>query len=122
MMRYGIVPDQRDIVLIPVPFTDLSAAKRRPVVVLSKTAHNRQSEDIIVAAITSNPATRGEGMTIRSGDLENGSLPVDSFVRADKIYTLSQSIIVKRFGRLNPECFRLALIKLDEILGRSETV
>jgi len=29
-------PRQRDIVLIPIPFSDLTAAKWRPVIVLSK--------------------------------------------------------------------------------------
>jgi len=29
------MPDQGDILLIPVPFTDLSSQKKRPVVVIS---------------------------------------------------------------------------------------
>lgn len=40
--------NQGDILLIPIPFTDLSSSKRRPVLVISN------SEYIIVAAITSN--------------------------------------------------------------------
>jgi mRNA interferase MazF len=35
------MPEQGDIVLIPVPFTDLSAQKRRPVIVISNKAYNR---------------------------------------------------------------------------------
>jgi len=45
---------QRDIVFIPIPFTDLSSSKKRPVVVLSNNDYNNFSDDIIVVAITSN--------------------------------------------------------------------
>jgi mRNA interferase MazF len=47
------MPKQRDIVLIAVPYADLSAAKRRPVLILSSDVHLRQSPDMLVATITS---------------------------------------------------------------------
>jgi mRNA interferase MazF len=50
------MPDQGDIVLVPVPFTDLSAHKQRPVIVISNDAYNRRTTDIVVVAMTSNPA------------------------------------------------------------------
>jgi len=34
------MPDQGEIVLIPIPFTDLSSQKRRPVIVISNNAYN----------------------------------------------------------------------------------
>jgi mRNA interferase MazF len=49
--------EQGDIVLVPVPFTDLSSKKRRPVIVVSNDAHNRHSADVIVVAMTSNPSS-----------------------------------------------------------------
>ena len=45
---------QGEIVLIPVPFSDLSSTKRRPVMILSNSEYNKLTDDIIVAAITSN--------------------------------------------------------------------
>jgi len=47
------MPDQGDIVLIPVPFTDLSSQKRRPVIVISNDTYNRKAADIVVVAMTS---------------------------------------------------------------------
>jgi len=56
---------------------------------------------IVVVAMTSNPATVDYSFTITSSDLEQGQLNRPSKVRVDKIYTLSQSIVAKTFGRVN---------------------
>jgi mRNA interferase MazF len=42
-----------DIVLVPFPFTDQSAVKKRPAIIASSDAHNRYRADIIVIAVTS---------------------------------------------------------------------
>ncbi|HEX7593314.1 MAG TPA: type II toxin-antitoxin system PemK/MazF family toxin, partial [Anaerolineae bacterium] len=44
---------QGDVLLVPIPFTDLSSTKRRPVVVVSNDVYNRQMADIVVVAMTS---------------------------------------------------------------------
>ena len=104
------MPEQGDIVLIPVPFTDLSSQKRRPVIVISNDVYNRKTSDIVVVAMTSNPDEVDYSFTITSSDVEKGSLNRPGKVRVDKIYTLSQSIVVKTFGRVNPAA-------LDRIRG-----
>ena len=95
------MPSQRDIVLVPIPFTDLSSTRRRPVIVISNDQYNRTTDDIIVVAMTSNPAAIQHSFTITTADLESGTLNHPGRVRADKIYTLSQRIVVKTFGRVN---------------------
>ena len=95
------MPEQGDIVLIPIPFTDLSSQKRRPVVVISNDAYNRKTNDLIVVAMTSNPEGVDYSFTVTSSDLEKGTLNRPGKVRVDRIYTLSQSIVVKTFGRVN---------------------
>ena len=89
---------QGEIVLIPVPFSDLSASKKRPVLVISNSSYNATSQDIIVIAVTSNITQLG--IPITTDDLTRGVLPKPSVIRSDKIYTLHQDIVVKRIGRI----------------------
>lgn len=42
-----------DIVLVPFPFTDQTASKRRPAVVVSSEAYHRERPDLILLAVTS---------------------------------------------------------------------
>jgi mRNA interferase MazF len=95
--------DQGDVVLIPFPFTDLSAMKRRPVLVLSNRSHNRRSQDFIVCGITSVIAARPHSVTLRATDMDNGMIPVESRIRPDKIFTLKQTLAVKKIGRVKPD-------------------
>lgn len=95
------MPDQRDIVLVPIPFTDLTSQRRRPVVVISNDEYNRSTDDIVVVAMTSNLRPAGYSFIITSADLDMGTLQRPSRIRVDKIYTLAQSIVVKRFGQVN---------------------
>ena len=107
--------NQRDIILIPIPFTDLTSNKKRPVLVLSNDEYNKKNEDIIVAAITSKIYKRDYSIIINNKDLDKGELKVKSMIRIDKIYTLSQQIVIKKFGSLNLTCFnkvRKKIIKL----------
>ena len=94
------MPKQGDILLVPIPFTDLSSQKRRPVIVISNNAYNQKANDLVVVAMTSNPVEADYSFTITSSELDVGSLNHPGKVRTDKIYTISNSIVVKTFGRV----------------------
>jgi mRNA interferase MazF len=101
MMKIGTMPEQGDIVLIPIPFTDLSTQKRRPVIVSSNNRYHRRTADMVVVAMTSNPQPSEFAFTLTSDDLTAGHLNRPGQVRADRIDTLSQAIAVKTFGRVS---------------------
>jgi len=42
-----------EIVLVPFPFTDQSGGKRRPAVIVSSAAYNRERIDLVIMAVTS---------------------------------------------------------------------
>lgn len=100
-MKNGTMPKQGDIVLIPVPFSDLTSQKRRPVVVISNDKYQQKTHDIVVVAMTSNIREIDYGILITTEDLVQGHLRRPSQIRVDKIYTLAQSIVIKTFGRVN---------------------
>lgn len=86
------------IVLTDFPFTDLTAAKRRPALVIS--ADNDRRADIIVAYITSIPRSDPDAMAIAA--TAGTGLKVISSVRFDKIATINKDIIAGRIGDADP--------------------
>jgi mRNA interferase MazF len=42
-----------DVVLVPFPFTNQAASKKRPAVIVSGEVYNRAKPDVVVMAITS---------------------------------------------------------------------
>ena len=96
------MPEQGDIVLIPIPFTDLSSQKRRPVIVISNNQYNAKTRDVVVVAMTSNPQPTDYSFPISSANLVKGTLNRSGKIRVDKIYTMSQTMIAKTFGRVGP--------------------
>jgi mRNA interferase MazF len=109
---------QGDILLVPVPFTDLSARKQRPVIVISNDAYNRQTSDVVVVAMTSNPAQADYSFVITSDDLQHGQLNHPGTIRVDKVYTLSQSIAIKVFGRVTPQVLDRIRSLLRELIAK----
>jgi len=112
---------QGDILLVPMPFTDLSSRKKRPVLVLSKNDYNHGADDLIVAAITSHIDSKPYTVMLTKNDMADGKLKVDSCIRADKIYTLSKEIVIKRFGKATQEITEKTKNKVREVMGDSPT-
>ncbi len=90
-----------EVVLIPFPFSDLQAAKRRPVLVLRSCD---RFGDFLAAAITSQ-AGHEDGFIFSGNDLAEGTLPKISWVRVTKLYTLNRDCVVAKFGAFNSEAF-----------------
>lgn len=115
-MRFGIMYKQGDIVLVPVPYSDLTNRKQRPVLVISSDIYNKMTEDIVVVAITSQLKELDYSVVIESKDLTEGELKVTSAIRADKVYTLSKNIVRKKFGQVNSEILEGVRTKLNELI------
>ena len=118
-MKTGTMPKQGDILLIPIPFTDLSSQKRRPVIVISNDQYNRRTNDIIVVAMTSNPQVTDYSLSITSSDLIEGALNRPGKIRVDKIYTLSQTIVARTFGQVDDKTLNRIRRRLVNLVASS---
>ena len=85
------------IALLPVPFSDQSATKKRPVLLLTDPdAYG----DFIAMPITSQ-AGQPNTLPINQADMQDGSLKKPSWVRYDKPLSLHRSIVAKVFGKID---------------------
>jgi mRNA interferase MazF len=109
--------EQGDILLISVPFSDLTTSKQRPVLVISNDNYNKDAKDIVVAAITSKLRNHKFSVLIHNNDLSEGKLKITSEIRTDKIYTLSKQIVKKKFGQVNTEVLELVRERIYNLIN-----
>lgn len=88
-----------DVVVVPFPFTDRAAVKRRPALVVSDAAaFNARSGHAVLAMITS---ARHASWPLDTpvSDLRAAGLPSASVIRM-KLFTLDDRQILRKAGRL----------------------
>jgi mRNA interferase MazF len=89
-----------DIVLVPFPFSDRLAEKRRPAVVVSNTSAQTRHGHVWLAMVTSAGRERWESDVVID-DLSAAGLPAPSLVRTAKLTTTESTRIVRRLGQLS---------------------
>jgi len=95
------------VVLVRFPFSDLSASKLRPAVVLAHAG----GVDWILCQVTSNPYGDPTVVSLGVGSFASGGLGRVSFARPGKLFTASQSVFVRAAGQLTGASHR-------ELVGR----
>jgi mRNA interferase MazF len=102
-----------DILMLEVPFTDQSAMKQRPALVMRAQDANG---DFVVVPITSQPG-HANTVSLGNAELSSGALPKTSWIRADHPMTLHSSTIVKQFGAVKPPIMKSVLAILCPAIG-----
>ena len=107
--------DAFDIVVVPFPYSDRLAEKRRPALVVS----NRRLEAlgvIWVAMITSaeNESWPGD---VPIGDAARAGLPAPSVIRPAKIACIDPGRVLRRAGRLDKPTARKVAQRMRRFLG-----
>ncbi len=102
------------IVLIVFPFTDLTAAKVRPALVLFEA-----EKDVTVVFVSSriSKATAYD-VLIQESHIEFGltGLKTDSYLKIEKIATLSKKLVMGELGQIGPQLKKEINEKIKETL------
>jgi len=96
-----------EVVVLPFPQTDLQAGKRRPALVVA----DLTGDDLILCQITGQSRRDGYSIPLTSADFYRGRLNVDSFVRANRLFTVEQSVILYSAAKIKTS-------KLSEVHAR----
>ena len=99
------------VVLVRFLFSDLSASKFRPAVVL---AHS-SGPDWILCQVTSKPYGDPRSISLLDEVFASGGLHRQSFARPGKLFTASDSIIARRVGMLTREGLKGLLNAVIEV-------
>jgi len=105
MIKFGTQFNQRDILIVLFPFSNLRAIIQRPVLVLSNNNYNKNSEDIVTCGITSNLKDTFCSVVVDNSNLSKGKIPIQSRIKVDKLFTIEKRIVRKKIARLNNETF-----------------
>ena len=111
---------QREIVLVPFPYSDLSSSKRRPVLIISNNNYNKKYSDILVAVITSNLFKDDYSCELFNDDLELGMLPEPSIIKCHKLFTIEQTQVIKRFSIVKSKKFDEVIVLLNKLIQKSK--
>jgi mRNA interferase MazF len=103
-----------DVVIVRFPFSDLSATKVRPALVVATLT----TGDVLLCQITSVAKGDMDSVRIDHADMETGGLSRDNWARADKLFTASARIVAGIAGRVKPGKQSEVAAKIVEIVRR----
>jgi mRNA-degrading endonuclease toxin of MazEF toxin-antitoxin module len=110
-----VICDFGDVVVVPFPFVNIAAEKRRPSLILSRQTFNEDHGHSICAMITT--AARSDWPSdVEIRDLASAGLPRSCVIRW-KLFTLPNAIILRRAGMLGETDRTRAAAAVREILA-----
>ena len=103
------------VVIVHFPFSDLTASKLRPAVVLAEAGRG----DWILGQITSNAYGDAQAIELTTGSFAAGSLRMTSYARPGKLFTANRDLITTEVGVLKADAFRRVVQAVIAILRGS---
>jgi len=113
LMNDGMIYNQRDIILVPFPYSDLTGVKQRPALIISNNRLNK-TEDRICCLITSNKPL--DGIEIKKEYFEKEILPFQSWVKPHRIFTINCTIIKKKLCTVTKKFHETIIASVNDYL------
>jgi mRNA interferase MazF len=105
-----------EVILVPFPFTDQTATKKRPAVVISSAGYNNARPDVILMAVTGHLSSYPRIGEVVVGDWKAAGLLKASTFKPI-LTTIEKSLIIRALGRLGPQDLIALTGVLKTILG-----
>ena len=102
-----------DVIVVPFPFSDLSANKKRPALVVATLT----GDDVILCQITSTATGDSYAVPLSNADFKAGTLRQDSNIRPSRLFTADSNIILYRAGVLTSEKVSEVVAKIVALLS-----
>lgn len=96
---------QKELVLLPFPFSNLGETKFRPALVVSNDFFNKRGNDCILVPLTSVIKNEKFSVSINQENLNSGKLLKPSRIKTDKIFSIEKDLISMKVGTINDETF-----------------
>jgi mRNA interferase MazF len=106
---------QKELVLLPYPFSDQEGSKVRPALIISNNSFNKKSEDCIMIPLTTVIKEVPYSVLINQENLTSGKLLKPSRIRIDKIFTIRQSLVRMKIGVINDSTFKEIKSEISKI-------
>ena len=85
-----------DVLVVPFPFADLSARKRRPALVVAVASANA----LVLTQITSQPARDAFAVPLTTADFQSGGIRATSTIRANILFTMDTGLVYSQAGTI----------------------
>ena len=96
-----------DVVVAPFPYSDLTASKKRPALVIAPL----EGDDVILCQITSQKKKDDYSVLLQNLDFQSGTLHQNSFVRPNRLFTADARIVLYKAGVVEKS-------KMDEVIDK----
>ena len=106
---------QKDLVLIPYPFSNLSERKVRPAIIVSNNNFNKICSDCVAIPLTSVIKDEPFSILINQSDLSQGKLIKSSRIRIDKIFSVEKKLIQMKIGSVSDNFFDKIKSEITEV-------
>ncbi len=104
-----------DVILLSYPFGEGAGVRKRPALVISSSAFNRETGELVVAQITSRVSAPARAGDYAIAEWREAKLPRPALVRA-RLATLARSLVLRRLGSLSEADYQGALAALKSQL------
>jgi mRNA interferase MazF len=102
-----------DVVVLPFPFSDLSATKRRPALVIGEPG----GVDLIFCMITSQNPRNQYGIELTNVSMKEGYISQASWIRVDRIFSGDSSLVLKKIGAVSDDKMQQVVAAIHKLIS-----